>query len=111
MLRVLTKGAEQEDATSAFDWIRCPAGAVLALSPLSIRHLKKACKGARKESAKTPQRRQLGFFRIDPEVSVDDRKDASSDSSGLILRLVLTTSPWSPPRVCGHEKISCQHAC
>ena len=55
MLRVLTKGAEQEDATSAFDWIRCPAGAVLALSPLSIRHLKKACKGPRKESAKTPK--------------------------------------------------------
>ena len=55
MLRVLTKSAEHEDATSGLEFVKCPVAAVLALSLLSVRNLKKACKGPKKESAKTPK--------------------------------------------------------
>ena len=55
MLRGLTKGGELEDGTSGFEWMQCPALAVIELSHLSIRHLKKACRGPKKEAAKTPK--------------------------------------------------------
>ena len=50
MLRILTKGGDNEDAS--FDWVTCATAAVLQLSPLSIRHLKGACKGPKKAPAK-----------------------------------------------------------
>ena len=53
MLRVLTKGSDVE-APDAFEWIGCPTTAVLLLSPLSLRHLRKACKGPKKD-ARTPK--------------------------------------------------------
>jgi len=54
MLRILTKSGGDAEAPEAFEWIGCPTSAVLLLAPLSLRHLRKACKGPKKE-ARTPK--------------------------------------------------------
>jgi len=51
--RVLLKeGSETEDVLKALDWITCPTDAVLQLSAMSIRQLKKVCKGPKNQMAK-----------------------------------------------------------
>jgi len=55
LLREMRAAKTGDEEKEMFEWIRCPTLAVLDLSQLSIRHLKKACKGPKKEGPKTPK--------------------------------------------------------
>ena len=63
MSRVLLKeGSETEDALKALNWITCPTYAVLQLSAMSIRQLKKVCKGPKNQMANHKTKRGDHWF-------------------------------------------------